>query len=99
LQIDVAEKLAAAGPWGQGFPEPLFDNIFAVREQRVVGERHLKLRVQHAGGGPTIDAIAFSRAPLASASNVSARFVYRLDVNHYRSSRTTQLVVEHVVCV
>ncbi len=99
LQIDVAEQLAAAGPWGQGFPEPLFDNIFAVREQRVVAERHLKLRVQHSGGGPTIDAIAFGRAPLAGTRDQSARLVYRLDVNHYRNSRTAQLVVEHLDCV
>jgi single-stranded-DNA-specific exonuclease len=99
LQIDMAELLAAAGPWGQGFPEPLFDNIFAVREQRVVGERHLKLRVRHSGGGPLLDAIAFGCAPLAGTRDQSARFVYRLDVNHYRRARTAQLVVEHLDCV
>ncbi|MDP2323630.1 MAG: DHHA1 domain-containing protein, partial [Gammaproteobacteria bacterium] len=99
LHIDVAEQLADAGPWGQAFPEPLFDNIFAVREQRVVGDRHLKLRVQHLGGGQLIEAIAFRRAPLSSTRNVSARCIYRLDVNHYRNSRTAQLVVEHLDCV
>jgi len=99
LHIDVAEQLAAAGPWGQGFPEPLFDNVFAVRDQRVVGERHLKLRVQHPGGGPMIDAIAFGCAPLAANRDQSARFLYRLDINHYRNSRTAQLVVEHLDCV
>ncbi|MDH5254440.1 MAG: single-stranded-DNA-specific exonuclease RecJ [Gammaproteobacteria bacterium] len=99
LQIGVAEALAAAGPWGQAFPEPLFDNLFAVREQRVVGDRHLRLRVQHRDGGPVVDAIAFRHAPLASARNVPARLVYRLDVNLYRDARTTQLVVEHLECV
>lgn len=99
LQIGVAEALAAAGPWGQAFPEPLFDNLFTVREQRVVGERHLKLRVQHRDGGPVVDAVAFRRAPLASARNVPARLVYRLDVNHYRDARTAQLVVEHLESV
>jgi len=99
LQIGVAEALAAAGPWGQAFPEPLFDNLFTVREQRVVGERHLKLRVQHRDGGPVVDAVAFRRAPLASARNVPARLVYRLDVNHYRDACTAQLVVEHLECV
>ncbi len=99
LQIGVAEALAAAGPWGQAFPEPLFDNVFTVREQRVVGEKHLKLRVQHLDGGPVVDAVAFRRAPLASARNVPARLVYRLDVNHYRDARTAQLVVEHLECV
>jgi len=99
LELGVAEVLAAAGPWGQAFPEPLFDNLFTVREQRVVGEQHLKLRVQHRDGGPVVDAIAFRRAPLASARDVAARIVYRLDVNHYRDSCTAQLVVEHLECV
>lgn len=99
LQLGVAEVLAAAGPWGQAFPEPLFDNLFTVREQRVVGEKHLKLRVQHRDGGPVIDAVAFRRSPLASARNVPTRLVYRLDVNHYRDARTAQLVVEHLECV
>lgn len=99
LQLGVAEALAAAGPWGQAFPEPLFDNLFTVREQRVVGERHLKLRVQHVDGGPVMDAIAFRRAPLASARNTRARLVYRLDVNHFRDVSTAQLVVEHLECV
>jgi len=52
--------LASAGPWGQGFPEPLFDNRFRLRDQRVIGEKHLKLRVQHQDGGPTLDAVAFA---------------------------------------
>ncbi len=99
LQLDVADALAAAGPWGQAFPEPLFDNLFTVREQRVVGEKHLKLRVQHWNGGPLIEAIAFRQEPLATALNVPLRLVYRLDVNHYRDARTAQLVVEHLECV
>jgi single-stranded-DNA-specific exonuclease len=99
LQLGVAEALADAGPWGQAFPEPLFDNIFVIREQRVVGDRHLKLRVQHQEGGALLDAIAFRRPPLDSARNVPARLVYRLDVNHFRDARTAQLVVEHLVCV
>lgn len=99
LHLELAETLAASGPWGQAFPEPLFDNVFAVREQRVVGEKHLKLRVQHHAGGPVIDAIAFGRAPLPGARDLSARLVYRLAVNHYRNVRTAQLVVEHLDCV
>jgi single-stranded-DNA-specific exonuclease len=99
LQIDMAEELAAAGPWGQAFPEPLFDNEFTLREQRIVGEKHLKLRVQHAGGGPVLDAIAFNREPIPAGAGRTARLVYRLDVNHFRNLRTAQLVVEHLDCV
>ncbi len=99
IQLDFAEILAAAGPWGQAFPEPLFDNLFTVREQRVVGEKHLKLRVVHQDGGPVQDAIVFRHAPLESGRNVPARLVFRLDVNHFRDTRTAQLVVEHLECV
>jgi single-stranded-DNA-specific exonuclease len=99
LQLEVADVLAAAGPWGQAFPEPMFDDLFTVEEQRVVGEKHLKLRVRHRDGGPLIEAMAFRRAPLATARNASVRLVYRLDVNHYRDARTAQLVVEHLDCV
>ena len=99
IQLDFAEMLAAAGPWGQAFPEPLFDNRFTVREQRVVGEQHLKLRVVHEDGGPVQDAIVFRHAPLEAGRNVPARLVYRLDVNNFRDARNAQLVVEHLECV
>jgi len=97
LQLDLAVTLAAAGPWGQGFPEPLFDNIFMLCEQRVIGEKHLRMRVRHADGGPLLDAVAFNQAPLDSVRNALVRLVYRLDVNTWRQSRTAQLVVERIV--
>lgn len=99
LGLETAEALAAAGPWGQGFPEPLFDNHFLLREQRVVGGRHLRLRVQHPEGGPLLDAVAFGRPPLAAGEGASLRLVYRLDVNTFRASTKAQLVVEHLDCV
>ena len=99
VRLDFAEILAASGPWGQAFPEPLFDNLFSVREQRVVGDQHLKLRVVHEDGGPVQDAIMFRHAPLKGGRNVSARLVFRLDVNHFRDTRKVQLVVEHLECV
>ena len=96
LQLDLAETLAAAGPWGQGFPEPLFDNVFTLCEQRVIGEKHLRMRVRHPDGGPLLDAVAFNQAPLDSARNAPVRLVYRLDVNTWRQSRSVQLVVEYM---
>ena len=99
IQLGFAEILAASGPWGQAFPEPLFDNLFTVCDQRVVGEKHLKLCVVHPDGGPVVDAIVFRHALLASGRNVPARLLYRLDVNHYRDTRTAQLVVEYLECV
>ena len=94
--LDFAETLAAAGPWGQGFPEPLFDNALLVMDQRVIGEKHLRLRVRHPDGGEIIDAVAFNRDPLAAVGRI--RCVYRLDVNVFRGVRRPQLVVEHLDC-
>ena len=65
IDLDFARSLRDAGPWGSGFPEPLWSGDFAVVEQRVVGENHLKLRVRPAGGGSVVDAIAFGQAGAA----------------------------------
>lgn len=97
LSLETAELLRGAGPWGQGFPEPLFDNVFDVSATRVLKERHLKLRVQLPGGHHAIDALAFNQAdqvpdPLPDRVHL----VYRLDVNEFRGRRSPQLVVEHI---
>ena len=77
--------------WGQGFPEPRFEGDFRVEAQKVVGEKHLKLALSHAGRRH--DAIRFgSPDPLPA----SIRAVFRLDLNEYQGTRTLQLVVEHV---
>ncbi len=100
MQLNLAEAIRSGGPWGQGFPEPLFDNRFRVTDKRIVGGRHLKLKVQHADGGPEIDAIAFNREELPRRESGSTdglyRMAYRLDVNEFRGRRTVQLVVEHM---
>lgn len=97
FSLETAERLRNAGPWGQGFPEPLFDGLFEVRSRRVVGERHLKLAVAPEGGEPVLDAIAFNQADDEhGAVGARVRLVYRLDVNEFRGTRTVQLVVEHI---
>jgi single-stranded-DNA-specific exonuclease len=97
FSLETAERLRNAGPWGQGFPEPLFDGLFEVRSRRVVGERHLKLAVVPEGGEPVLDAIAFNQADDEyGAVGARVRLVYRLDVNEFRGTRTVQLVVEHI---
>jgi len=94
LSLATAQALRDAGPWGQGFPEPLFDGEFAILEQRVVGERHLKLVVQgdHAA---RIDAIAFNTGPVPPGCR-HARLAFRLDVNEYRGQVSPQLRVEYL---
>jgi single-stranded-DNA-specific exonuclease len=83
-------RLIGEQVWGQGFPQPVFDDEFEVAQQCVVGERHLKLRL--ARQAATYDAILFSHAtPLPQR----IRAVYRMDVNEYKGTQTLQLIVEH----
>ena len=95
LTLDTAQLLRTAGPWGQGFPAPVFDGEFRVLTQRVVGERHLKLNLAPLDGQGHIDAIAFNTPALPPGCD-SARMAYRLDVNEYRGLVTPQLVIEHI---
>ena len=95
LNLSFARELRNAGPWGSGFPEPLWSGDFAVVEQRTVGEKHLKMRVRPAAGGGAIDAIAFNQAGPAYRGIV--QLAYRLDVNEYRGVESAQLIVEQIV--
>jgi single-stranded-DNA-specific exonuclease len=97
LNLGYARTLREAGPWGAGFPEPLWSGDFELVEQRTVGEKHLKLRVRPADGTSTIDAIAFNQAGPSLRGLV--RLVYRLDVNEYRGIQSPQLVVEQIAPV
>ena len=97
INLHFARSLRDAGPWGSGFPEPLWSGDFSVVEQRVVGENHLKLRVRPAGGGSTVDAIAFNQAGPAYRGNVQLAF--RLDVNEWRGVENPQLVVEQIAAL
>ncbi len=100
FSLATAELLRHAAPWGQGFPEPVFDGRFRVIEQRIVGERHLKLTLAAAETGRRIAAIAFNHPELLSGNEATLyRAAFRLDVNEYRGRRSPQLVVEHIECV
>ncbi len=98
FDLELAGALRLAGPWGQHFPEPVFDGVFELVHQRIVGERHLKMVVTPPGSQQLLDAIAFNvdieRWPDQSASSVE--LAYRLDINEYRGRRSVQLVVEQL---
>ncbi len=97
LNLSLAEVLRAGGPWGQGFPEPLFDGIFKVINRRIVGERHLKLVLQPTDGKQSIDAIAFNTVDDDWPASVEqVELAYRLDVNEFNGRRSAQLMVEHI---
>ena len=100
LGLELADALAAAGPWGQGFPEPIFHGEFEVVQQRLLKKKHWKLVVRPAGGDILIDAIGFNLAdqfpgPLPSR----LRLVYRLERNEFRGNVMAQLQVLHMVIV
>ena len=98
MTLEMAQMLREAGPWGQMFPEPLFDGRFRLLQQRLVGERHLKVMVEPVGGGPLLDGIAFNVDTTAWPDNGvrEVTLAYRLDINEFRGNRSLQLIIEHL---
>ncbi|GJM06979.1 MAG: single-stranded-DNA-specific exonuclease RecJ [marine bacterium B5-7] len=96
FSLATAELLRTAEPWGQGFPEPLFDGRFRILDQRLVGNHHLKMVLQPADSSQQLDAIAFfvdtEQWPNAQCEWVHV--AYRLDVNRFRGVQSVQLRVE-----
>ncbi|WP_421684206.1 single-stranded-DNA-specific exonuclease RecJ [Stutzerimonas urumqiensis] len=98
FHLELARTLRQAGPWGQQFPEPLFHGAFQLVQQRLVGERHLKLTVKTECGMLTLDGIAFN-IDRDVWPNPNVRWVelaYKLDVNEYRGRESVQLLVSHL---
>ena len=108
MTLSAAEALAEAGPWGQGFPPPVFDGCFQILQQQKLKERHLKLRLRaHPASpdapaqadSPAIEAIAFNLNhddwPPTHASEI--HIVYRLEVNEFRNRRRPQLIIQHIL--
>ncbi len=101
FELALATELRFAGPWGQHFPEPMFDGSFSVVSQRLVGEKHLKLVLAPVGSKSLLDAIAFNvDLDIWPAPDVEkVEIAYRLDVNEFRGQRSVQLMVEHLVAI
>jgi single-stranded-DNA-specific exonuclease len=102
LCIGTAQALRSAGPWGQGFPEPAFDGKFLVEEARIVGDKHMKMRLRPSHlGAEAIDAIAFGYmgGPSEDANmrgGATVQLVYRLEINEYRGAARVQLNCQHL---
>ena len=94
LNLRFARTLRDAGPWGAGFPEPLWYGDFELVEQRTVGDNHLKLKVRPLQGTSPVDAIAFNQAGRGWRDVI--RMTYRLAVNEWRGVESPQLVVEQI---
>jgi single-stranded-DNA-specific exonuclease len=106
VSLGTAMALREAGPWGQGFAEPTFDQAFRIHSPKVVGERHLKMWVEPLASGRRFEAIAFNvlqdpDSPLLQQGELcvppQAHLVYRLDVNEYRGEQRLQLLVDHLL--
>jgi single-stranded-DNA-specific exonuclease len=100
IALETAQALRDGGPWGQAFPEPCFDGIFAVKNARVIGEKHLKMWVTTADRTRAFDAIAFNYKGAderMALPDGDVRLVYRLDINEYKGERRLQLLVDHVL--
>ena len=95
FEMQLAQQLRQAGPWGQRFPEPLFHGDFKILSQRLVGEKHLKLLLQSSPSAPAVDAIAFN-IDLEIWPNPhiqDAQVAYTLDINEFRGNESLQLMV------
>jgi single-stranded-DNA-specific exonuclease len=98
FDLDLAKALRHAGPWGQHFPEPLFNGVFEIIQQRLVGEKHLKLVLKTQCGTRTLDGIAFN-IDRELWPNPNVRWVelaYKLDVNVFRERENVQLMISHL---
>jgi single-stranded-DNA-specific exonuclease len=97
LTLALAAELERLGPWGQRFPEPVFDGRFELLDSRVVGGSHLKMTLRAPDGGAPLDAIAFNCLPEDLPEAGRLRMLYRLGVNRWRGNASCQLVAEGLV--
>jgi single-stranded-DNA-specific exonuclease len=98
FHLELAKTLRNAGPWGQHFPEPMFHGVFQLVQQRIVGERHLKVVLKSECGSLQLDGIAFG-VDREIWPNPTVRWVevaYKLDVNEFRGNESVQLLIAHI---
>ena len=93
ISLNNAQRLLDAGPWGQGFEEPIFMGNFEIIEQKVIAEKHLKCRLQLLGDKSIHDAIAFFQNPISSNQ---AKIAYKLSINTWRDNNSLQLIIEQI---
>ena len=96
FSLETAEQLREAGPWGQGFPEPVFDGVFEVTAHRIMKDQHLKLWLRPPGMKQPVEAVAFHRVGDFTPGVTRLHVAYRLDANEWRGERRLQLRVDHL---
>ncbi len=100
LTVEMADLLQQAGPWGQAFPEPVFEGQFKLVQQRLLSDKHLKMMLQ-ASDGKLVDAIWFNADNKAwpNASVQQVQLAYQLDINDFREQQNLQLLVRQMVAI
>lgn len=93
ITLDNAQLIADSAPWGQGFDEPIFFGSFEVTEQKIVGEKHLRCRLQLLDGKQVFDGIAFFQDKL---DQKQVKMAYKLSVNEWRGQSSLQLMIEQI---
>ena len=99
FNLNLAAMIKYAGPWGQQFPEPIFDGEFLIINQKIVGSNHLKLTLGIIGTQQVIDAIAFN-IDLDEWTDDSCQKIhcaYQLDINEFRGMQSVQLMIRHLI--
>lgn len=102
FNLTLAQQLRESGPWGQHFPEPIFDGEFFLIQQKILAEKHLKVTLAvDAQGQQLVDAIAFNIDPKLwpNTQAKKVKVAYRLDVNEFRGNKTVQLMVDYIEAV
>jgi len=94
LSLELARQLRDAGPWGQAFPEPLFDNAFECAGWKTMGEGHWRLSLRDPRDGSVHDAVMFNVA--AAAPPPRLRAAYELVVNDWQGRESPRLLLRHV---
>ncbi|OOG46852.1 single-stranded-DNA-specific exonuclease RecJ [Rhodanobacter sp. C01] len=95
FSLELARQLRQAGPWGQAFPEPLFENLFACSNWKVMGERHLRLQLRDPRDGSVHDAVMFN-AYHGQPPPSPLRAVYELGINDWQGRETPRLLLRHI---
>jgi single-stranded-DNA-specific exonuclease len=93
--LELARQLRAAGPWGQAFPEPLFDNLFECASWRVMGEKHLRLNLRDPRDGSVHDAVMFNAYEGTPPPSV-LRAVYELVINDWQGRESARLLLRYI---
>lgn len=98
FELNQAEALRYAAPWGQHFPAPVFNNYFTVINKRLLKDKHYKLILKPLDQNRSIAAIAFNvDIDQWPDEGGSVHLLYRLEVNEFRDTRSLQLMVDKLL--